>query len=150
MPLLPGYSSSGFPTENLECLLGSFIPDGPGTLVFILQPCKTPRDLNRSSGSRLPIVDQQRSQKQKWYLSGLPLCASLLPKVPQIFAASHTDRNLRYFVQISSYFQQGQWHQAILLCLEVEDLKSFLFKIEYRDPPSQWWFGLQTNMNSNV
>lgn len=59
LPLLLGYSSSGFPTENLEFLLGSFILDGPGTLVFILQPCKTPRDLNRSSGCHLPIVDQQ-------------------------------------------------------------------------------------------
>ena len=67
LPLLLGYSYSGFPTENLECSLGSFILDGPGTLVCILQPCKTARELNRSSGCRLPIVHQHMSQKEKWY-----------------------------------------------------------------------------------
>ena len=58
----------------------------------------------------------------------LHLCASLLPKVPQIFAAFDTShRNLRYFIHISSYFQQGQWYQAILLYLEVEILEGFFF-----------------------
>ena len=46
-----------------------------------------------------------------------------------------SDRNLRYFSQISSNFQQGQWYQGILLYLEAEILEFFFFflKIEYGD-----------------
>lgn len=37
------------------------------------------------------------------------------------------DRNLRYFNQISRYFQLGQWYQASPLYLETEILRDFFF-----------------------